>query len=85
MCIAKLMQTGSYHSRGVGNKTTILPPDIAANSAEQVPFFPPPVNPTLTRPASGLCSAPVSQTIFEQLSTRKEGKPVFGGKESQFL
>lgn len=85
MHTAKLIQAGSYHSRGEGNKTTILPPDIAANSAEQVPFFLPPVNPALTRPASGLCSAPVSQTVFEQLSTREEGKSIFGGKESQLL
>lgn len=81
MHIGKLIQACSYHSRRVGNKTTVLPPDIA----EQVPSFPPPVNQTLTRPASGLCSAPVSQTIFEQLSTREEGKFVLRGKESQFL
>lgn len=62
------MQAGSYHSRGGGNKTTILPPNIVAYSAEQVPFFPPPVKTTLTRPASGLCSASVSLGKRENLS-----------------
>lgn len=56
----------------MANKTTVLPPNLAANPAEQVSFFPPPVIPIMTRSGSGLCSAPANF-----LALCRQGLPAF--------